>query len=381
MSDSAQAGGGDGSLYSREYFSYVRGLFIAASVLSFLELYLNLDWFLSVPLWMQAVRLSITVVVVGYCLCMPRFDPEPRHAFKVGILFFLLRAMTLSYALEPYNVAFFYTVALIALMTLVSFRYEVWVVMVIGVCALLIARDGQFPDRAYFGLALVTVFAGYFGLSFLRFRARLFELLSLLKDQTRTDQLTGLKNRRALQNDIAYGFERLDRGGSGFSLLLIDVDHFKKVNDHYGHAAGDTILKTLAVEICHGVQDMDVANVDAANADVGEEVGTVYRFGGEEFAVILPGMDVDAACGVAERLRARISAKRFEASLLKMLIPTGDVTISVGIAGAEIGAGWIEVYSAADQALYRAKDLGRNRVERADRLSPLPASPELALQS
>jgi diguanylate cyclase (GGDEF)-like protein len=376
MNDSARTDDGDGSIYSREYFSYVRGLFLAASIISAFELYLNIDWFLGVPLWLQAVRISLTVVVVGYWLGMPRFDPVPRHAFKVGMLFFLLRAMTLSYALEPYNIAFFYTVALIGLMTLVSFRYEVWAVMVVGVGALLLAREGQFPDRAYFGLALVTAFAGYFGLSFLRFRARLFGLLSLLKDQTRTDQLTGLHNRRALQNDIADCFERLERGGMGFSLLLLDVDHFKRVNDFYGHAAGDAILKTLAGEIGQDVREMGPANVDA-----GVGTGTVYRFGGEEFAVILPGMDIDAASRVAERLRARISAKRFEATPLKMLIPAGGVTISIGIAGAESGAGWIEVYSAADQALYRAKDLGRNRVERADRPSPLTAGPGLVMQS
>ncbi|WP_193173720.1 GGDEF domain-containing protein [Nisaea nitritireducens] len=372
MSDSVHAGDEDGSRYGREYFSYVRGLFLATSFISIFELYLNFDWFLSVPLWLQVARIMITVIVVGYWLCMPRFDPMPRHAFRVGILFFLMRSLTLSYALEPYNVAFFYTVALIALMTLASNRYEVWAAMLIGAVSLLIARSGQFPDRAYLGLALVTIFAGYFGLSFLRFRERLFELLSQLKDQTRTDQLTGLKNRRALQDDIENGFQLLESEGTAFSLLLIDVDHFKRVNDIHGHAAGDEILKTLAREIRHDVRDM-------ADADAG--AGTVYRFGGEEFVVILPGTSVDGASIVAERLRSRIDAKQFDAIPQETLIPVGGVTISVGIAGAEAGSGWSEVYSAADLALYRAKDLGRNRVERADRPTPFPASPELVFQA
>lgn len=372
MSDSVRTGDEDDSRYGREYFSYVRGLFLAASVLSILELWLNFDWFLSVPLWLQAVRISITVIVVGYALYMPRIDPIPSHAFRVGILFFLLRAMTLSYALEPYNIAFFYTVAIIALMTLASFRHEVWVALVVGSVSLLLARNGQLPDRAYMGLTLVTLFAGYFGLSFLRFRERLFELLSLLKDQTRTDQLTGLKNRRALQDDIENGFRLLESEGTAFSLLLIDVDHFKRVNDLHGHAAGDAILKALAYEIRHDVREMEPA-------DAG--MGTVYRFGGEEFAVILPGIDVDGASIAAERLRRRIDGNQFEADPLKKPISAGGVTISIGIAGAEVGTGWSEVYSTADQALYRAKDLGRNRVERADQPTPFPAGPALVFQT
>ena len=133
------------------------------------------------------------------------------------------------------------------------------------------------------------------------------------------------------------------------------------MNDRYGHGAGDAILKLLASEIRHDVRAMDPVYAGASN---------VYRFGGEEFAVILPSMDLDGASVAAERLRRRIHAKQFQADPLAAPIPGGGVTISVGVAGAETGSGWSEVYSAADQALYRAKDLGRNRVERADRLAP-----------
>lgn len=358
------------SRYSQEYFSYVRGLFAAASILGCMELILNSDWFLSVPLWLQAVRVSLTALAIGYWLSMRRYDPTLRHAFKVGLLFLVLRIATLSHAMEPHNVAFYLPVALIAVMTLAFSRREIWVGLVVTVVAFLIARQGQIPDRAYLGLSFVAIFSGYFGLSFLRFRARLFELLSLLKDQTRTDQLTGLKNRRALQDDIELGFRRLERDGTGFSLLLIDVDHFKKVNDRYGHAVGDAILTLLAREIHHDVGNMDL--VDG---------GTVYRFGGEEFAVILPSTDVDGASVAAERLRRLIDATHFDVDPLETPISAGGVTISVGITGAEAGAGWSEMYSAADQALYRAKDLGRNRVERADRPSAIPDDTKMVLQA
>ncbi|MEQ8332128.1 GGDEF domain-containing protein [Nisaea sp.] len=357
MNKSAKTDDQEGTIYSGEYFAYVRGLFAAASVLGVAELCLNFDWFLGVPLWLKVVRVSLTVIAIGYWLGAPRYDPVLRHAFKVGLLFLFLRILTLSHAAEPMNVAFYFPVALIALMTIATTRREVWAALAICVVSFLIARAGDLPVRAYLGLSLVSGFAGYFGLSFLRFRARLFELLALLKDQTRTDQLTGLKNRRALQDDIESGFRLLESDGTGFSLLLIDVDHFKKVNDRYGHGAGDAILKLLASEIRHDVRAMDPVYAGA---------GTVYRFGGEEFAVILPNTDLEGASVAAERLRRRIHAKQFQADPLESPIPGGGVTISIGVAGAEPGSGWSEVYSAADQALYRAKDLGRNRVERAD---------------
>ena len=308
MNKSAQTGDQEDAIYSGEYFAYVRGLFAAASILGVAELGLNFDWFLGVPLWLKVVRVSLTVIAIGYWLGAPRYDPVMRHAFKVGLLFLFLRILTLSHAAEPLNVAFYFPVALIALMTIATTRREIWAALVICVGSLLIARAGD-----------------------LLFRARLFEVLALLKDQTRTDQLTGLKNRRALQDDIESGFRLLESDGTGFSLLLIDVDHFKKVNDRYGHGAGDAILKLLASEIRHDVRAMDPVYAGASN---------VYRFGGEEFAVILPSMDLDGASVAAERLRRRIHAKQFQADPL------------------------------AAPILYRAKDLGRNRVERADRLAP-----------
>lgn len=212
------------------------------------------------------------------------------------------------------------------------------------------------------------MFAGYFGFSFLRFRERLLELLSLLKVQSLTDQLTGLKNRRALQEDIEVVFHRLESHGRAFSLLLIDIDHFKKVNDLRGHAVGDAILKLFAQEIRSHFRDMDIVEAGADN---------VYRFGGEEFVVILPGADVDGADIPAETLRKQIDEKQFYADPMEAPIPAGGVTISIGNAGAEAGSGSGEVYSAADEALYRAKDLGRNRIERADGLSLTQPGPEL----
>ncbi|WP_193183814.1 GGDEF domain-containing protein [Nisaea sediminum] len=367
MDETAGSGEADRARIGREYFSYVRGLCAAASISTITELIVNFDWFLSVPWWMKVVRISITLLAVGYWWALPRYDPQLRHAFTVGISFFILRSVTLAQVAEPHNAAFFYSIALVAVTTLAQTRRDILITLVVGALAFLIARDGLIPPKAYLGFGIATLFAGYFGMSFLSFRGRLFELLSRLKGQTRTDQMTGLKNRRALHDDLEEDFRRLQRNGTLFSLLLIDVDHFKKVNDRYGHAAGDALLKALAADLRAGIRNLD-------RFGAGED--RVYRFGGEEFAVIVPNADMDAAAKVADRLRRRIESTRFDADPDAGPLPGAGMTISAGIATATRGMHWSELYNAADLALYRAKNLGRNRVERADRAAPGVVAPD-----
>jgi len=362
MDETAGSGEADRTRIGQEYSSYVRGLCAAASVSTLTELIVNFDWFLSVPWWMKAVRISISMLAVGYWWAIPRFDPGLRYAFAVGISFFILRTVTLTHVVEPQNAAFFYTIALVAVTTMAQTRREVLITLAVGALAFLMARQGQIPPKAYLGFGIATLFSGYFGMSFLKFRSRLFELLSRLKGQTRTDQMTGLKNRRALHDDLAGDFLRLRRDGTLFSLLLIDVDHFKTVNDHYGHAAGDALLKALAADLRAGVRVLDRFD--------DEDRGRVYRFGGEEFAVILPNADIEIASRVAARLRRRIEATRFGTEPVEGPVPDGGMTISAGVATVASGMHWSDLYNAADLALYRAKSLGRNRVERADRAPP-----------
>jgi diguanylate cyclase (GGDEF)-like protein len=127
--------------------------------------------------------------------------------------------------------------------------------------------------------------------------------------------------------------------------LLVDVDHFKQVNDCHGHLVGDEVLRALATELRQQVRESDV----------------VGRFGGEEFTVLLPQTDSDGACRIAERLRSG-------AGLLSVAAdPATDtrisVTVSIGVAVlGEHGSGLFELLAAADLALYRAKEAGRNQV-------------------
>lgn len=163
-----------------------------------------------------------------------------------------------------------------------------------------------------------------------------------LRDQARIDPLTRLYNRRALEEIAAREVSRSRRHGLPLSVIVVDIDHFKSVNDTYGHQTGDVVLAAVA--------DVLVANVRAQDV--------VVRNGGEEFLVLLPGTGVDQAAAVAEKLRAALEATE--------LCPANKVrrTASFGVAGLSGEETWESLCERADGLLYRAKENGRNRVER-----------------
>ena len=169
-----------------------------------------------------------------------------------------------------------------------------------------------------------------------------------LQAAARTDLKTGLLNAAAWQREadaeISRALRSLGAGGVAgpVAMLLIDVDHFKRVNDSHGHLAGDEVLRSLAAELRQQVRDSDI----------------VGRFGGEEFTVLLPRTDVTEALRIAERLRRGASALSIFAGEARI-----GVTVSIGVAVlGRHGRDLFELLAAADLALYRAKDKGRNQV-------------------
>jgi diguanylate cyclase (GGDEF)-like protein len=158
----------------------------------------------------------------------------------------------------------------------------------------------------------------------------------------RTDPKTGLLNATAWQREADGEVARALRSVTPLALLLIDVDHFKRVNDSHGHLMGDEVLRALAAELRQQVRDSDV----------------VGRFGGEEFTVLLPRTDAAGACRIAERLRSSAGGLSIPAEAARI-----NVTVSIGVSVlGQHGNDLFELLAAADVALYRAKDAGRNQV-------------------
>jgi len=158
-----------------------------------------------------------------------------------------------------------------------------------------------------------------------------------------TDALTGLHNRRYMERHIGGLVEQACSLGKPLAVLMLDVDHFKAINDTYGHAAGDEVLREFALRIRRSIRGLDLA----------------CRYGGEEFLVVMPETDLSAAALAAERLRRRIASDPFPIQRGKQAM---EVTISVGIAALAEGEDPASVLKRADEALYRAKRDGRNRV-------------------
>jgi two-component system cell cycle response regulator len=159
-----------------------------------------------------------------------------------------------------------------------------------------------------------------------------------------TDPLTGLFNRRYMETHIGTLVERSAARGKSLSVLMLDIDYFKSINDTFGHDAGDDVLREFAERVKSSIRGIDLA----------------CRLGGEEFVVVMPDTDLGVATLVAERIRRRIAEERFPIGRNGKTI---EVTISVGIAcrlGAQDNAP--QMLKRADEALYRAKRDGRNRV-------------------
>ena len=171
------------------------------------------------------------------------------------------------------------------------------------------------------------------------------KLRDSLQEQSLRDALTGLYNRRQMDSSVAEIFAKAVRQASPMSVLLIDIDHFKKLNDIHGHAVGDDALKLLAGLLQEMFRGSDLA----------------CRYGGEEFVVLLPGADLQVAVNRAEELRNRCQ----DMSFLVKGQPLG-FTLSIGVAALKDGISQPdELLKRADDALYTAKNQGRNRVEAA----------------
>ena len=160
--------------------------------------------------------------------------------------------------------------------------------------------------------------------------------------QATVDALTGVHNRRWMSEAFPRVLHRCKLDNSHSAILVIDIDFFKRVNDSYGHLVGDVALKSLA----------KIMQVNLRPHDL------LVRYGGEEFAILLPDTEIEQARSIAERLRTMVAANEVISGELVF-----KITVSIGIAPTTQEGNLEEFFGAADRALYRAKELGRNRIE------------------
>jgi two-component system cell cycle response regulator len=223
---------------------------------------------------------------------------------------------------------------------------------VIGTFTVAAQRAGAFPtDRR----EMLGVIANQVAISMQN--ARMYEIV---EEQATTDGLTGLSNHRTFQERFSAMLGRAERRGFAVSLLLTDIDHFKKVNDTYGHPTGDEVLRRVAAILKASARKIDIT----------------ARYGGEEFAIVLEGTDRAGAFQLAERIRQEVAQQSFAS-------PQGafQATLSIGVAGYPDDAREkAEIIARADQSLYAAKHGGRNRtvcfgdLERKPKLVPAAAA-------
>lgn len=177
-----------------------------------------------------------------------------------------------------------------------------------------------------------------------RYSDRLRQNVQLSLEMAITDQLTGLHNRRYMSRHLDTLIDNAKRSEKPIAFLIMDIDHFKSVNDTYGHDVGDEVLKEFASRVSANIRGIDLA----------------CRYGGEEFVVVMPDTDMQLALTVAERLRGSVEKSPFAISCSPGKLP---ITVSVGIAGSQGGKDTAQaLLHRADQALYCAKREGRNRV-------------------
>lgn len=251
-----------------------------------------------------------------------------------------------------WNEAQLYPLALIPLYRVQS-RLLIWAVAGVAVGFTILGYWAAPPDDPFGGGIVNRLFAillvGMTALAMIKVAQYEVELVG----QSVVDPLTGLLNRRRFGELTAQEEARARRHGQPLSVLMLDIDHFKRINDSHGHGVGDLAIKALAGACAARIRPHDV----------------LARFGGEEFVLCLPQTDTEGALVVAERIRKGVEQIGVTAGGRVI-----QFTVSIGIATYRVGQGFDELLQCADEALYRAKQNGRNRVELHARMAWRPRS-------
>ncbi len=266
---------------------------------------------------------------------------ERPTALALGLALFVLVAVLDAVAAPELNAHTLFLLPIVLVAWNVDAAWAVAFALAAGAVAVL--NGLAFAHPAHGGIGLLLVSALLRTAVYLLVALAIAKLMRRLYDQecslSRTDFLTGLPNRYAFYDVVAWELERQRRYGGPLSVIYLDCDNFKQVNDAFGHSAGDNLLKTVAREIERNVRSTDLP----------------ARLGGDEYAVLLPETSGEAALGVAQALRG---------ALIQAMRAHGwDVTFSIGVAGFQSPpSGVDELIDAADRLMYRAKQAGKDRI-------------------
>lgn len=306
-------------------------------------------------------RISIVLTVVLFAACMVFTYWDNSHAWRVYFVSLCLTAQAASSALILFRFAdpevryqTRCTAIMFALIATIQLVRAWW-----------IAMHGVAPDEIPGSILRWVVLLGYavmaasvpllyFWTMTVRFQYRLERLAF-------TDSLTGLLNRRGIEQEIGAELARVNREhyAAPLSVVLFDLDHFKTVNDRYGHLGGDFVLQEMAAILPPALRPFD----------------RVGRLGGEEFLVVLPHTSFEQAVAIAERLRTLIEITAFGFEREEIM-----VTASLGVATTQSKDGsWPELMRDADEALYRAKAKGRNQVGKPLEMMPAWVAGQISL--
>lgn len=220
---------------------------------------------------------------------------------------------------------------------------------------LLTSYTFAFKTRLLLSFLTLTFLAAFYEYSRQKSYEKVRHLSSQFEQQARHDPLTALLNRRGMGQFLDHEIIRFHRSRKNLSLILVDLDHFKKINDNFGHAIGDKVLVKTANLLRECVRGQDV----------------VSRWGGEEFLIMLPETRIDSAMRVAENLRHKI-----ENSPIAALDSEINLTASFGVCEINGTTPLNRALNLADKALYKAKENGRNRVECAEDVQTDPTTPK-----
>ena len=328
--------------------------------------------------WLQigyqglAIFVAVVLAVNGIFFILVRYrfgktpgDPSLLFAqIAVAGIFALVMAYFLEEQARSLTLALLFTSFFFGIFSLTRRQYLLLTgVAIVGYIAMLLLKypTGERATDAFelellnlTILVIVLLWISLLGSYIASLRLQLATALGRLKQLATRDELTGLYNRRHLMDILDQQQERSRRHGEPFALCIIDIDHFKSVNDRFGHSVGDEVLRAFAERVRSHLRKMDI--IGRGDAD-----GTFGRYGGEEFLLLLPYAVGSSSMSCMTRLRTAVAAKPFVTSVGELAI-----TFSAGVAQHHADESNTALIDRADEALYRAKSAGRDRIETSD---------------